>query len=77
MLNLDQFGLEPRQLFRVPFVGRYGVGVIVVPENVSDYSKWQFEVDPESNQPDPAKLDEFLEKQLGSENKRRLRKAVK
>jgi hypothetical protein len=55
---------------------RHGIGLIVTTEP-DNYDTWEFAVEAETKQPDPAKLDEFIESQISDDNKRKLRKWIK
>lgn len=55
---------------------RHGIGLIVA-HDVTSYAEWHFRVDPQVNQPEPARLDEFLETQVSAENKKQLHRWLK
>jgi hypothetical protein len=55
---------------------RHGVGFIVVPGDISSYDTWEFLVDASPAQGNPARIDDFLERQLSEDNKRRLRRYI-
>ncbi len=56
---------------------RHGVGFIIAPEDVNNYSEWEFLVEASQEQGVPSRIDDFLETQLTDENKKKLRKYVK
>lgn len=56
--------------------GKHGVGLVVARE-AANYDTWDFRVEAVTNQPDVAKLDEFIETQISEDNKRKLRKWIK
>lgn len=55
---------------------RHGVGLIVA-RDINDYGTWDFRVDAERKEPNPSRLDEFIETQIGESNKQCLRKWIK
>jgi hypothetical protein len=48
-----------------------GIGFIVIGE-ATDYETWDFEVEPNHNDPDPADLDNFIRTQTSEEFKDRI-----
>jgi hypothetical protein len=55
---------------------RHGVGLIVAGQ-IDRYDTWAFLVQAERKEPDPAELDEFIDRQVSEENKKKLRKWLK
>jgi hypothetical protein len=55
---------------------RHGIGLIVAGK-VDDYDAWEFRVEAVRSEPDPSRLDEFIETQILDENKKKLRKWLK
>lgn len=55
---------------------RHGIGLIIATD-VSLYSTWDVRAEPQVKQPDPGRLDEFLETQIVDENRKKLRKWIK
>jgi len=55
---------------------RHGVGVILA-SDIANYETWEFRLEAIARQPDPAKLDEFIETQVSEANRNKLRKWIK
>ena len=55
---------------------RQGVGLIVAAD-IANYTTWEFLVEAEREEPDPARLEDFVGVQVNEDNKRKLRKWVK
>lgn len=55
---------------------RHGVGLIIAGD-IERYDTWDFVVQGERREPDPAELDDFIERQVSEDNKKRLRKWLK
>jgi hypothetical protein len=52
---------------------RHGIGFILT-SDAENYDAWEFRVEASRSEPDPARLDEFIETQILDENKKKLRK---